>query len=129
MARALRSTAAMVLATSMFAAACSHADGREDGAPQPGEPRMTQTPAAPSNGASHFKSRVIVFYRDGVDSASARAANAAVGATLLRPLAVENAAVVTLPEGMPVEEAIRLFKLQPGVRLAEPDGRRTIQQR
>ena len=129
MARALRTTAAMVLATSMFSAACLHADGREDGAPQPGEPRMTQTPATPSNGASHFKSRVIVFYRDGVDSASARAANAAVGATLLRPLAVENAAVVTLPEGMPVEEAIRLFKLQPGVTLAEPDGRKTIQQR
>ena len=90
---------------------------------------MTQTPPTPADQGARFKSRVIVFYRDGVDSNSARAANAAVGATLLRPLAVANAAVVSLPEGMSVEEAIRLFKLQPGVTLAEPDGRRTIQQR
>lgn len=77
----------------------------------------------------HFDSRVIVFYRDGVESDSARAANAAVGATLLRPLAVENAAVVSLPAGMPVAEAIRLFMQRPGVTLAEPDKRMTHQRR
>jgi hypothetical protein len=85
-------------------------------------------PASPDTGI-HFDSRVIVFYRDGVESASARAANAAVGATLLRPLAIENAAVLSLPAGMPVVEAIRLFMQQPGVTLAEPDQRMTIQRR
>lgn len=90
---------------------------------------MQHDPPTPPDTAIHFDSRVIVFYRDGVESASARAANAAVGATLLRPLAVENAAVLSLPAGMPVAEAIRLFMQQPGVTLAEPDKRMTIQQR
>jgi len=87
---------------------------------------MQHDPPAPPDTGIHFDSRVIVFYRDGVESASARTANAAVGATLLRPLAVENAAVVSLPAGMPVAEAIRLFMQQPGVTLAEPDKRMTI---
>jgi len=90
---------------------------------------MQHDPPAPLNPGVHFDSRIIVFYRDGVESASARAANAAVGATLLRPLAVENAAVLSLPAGMPVAEAIRLFMQQPGVTLAEPDKRMTIQPR
>lgn len=87
---------------------------------------MPHDPPESADTRIHFDSRVIVFYRDGVESASARAANAAVGATLLRPLAVENAAVVSLPAGMPVAEAIRLFMQQPGVTLAEPDKRMTI---
>ena len=86
-------------------------------------------PHDPPDTGINFDSRVIVFYRDGVESDSARAANAAVGATLLRPLAVENAAVLSLPAGMQVAEAIRLFMQQPGVTLAEPDKRMTIQRR
>ena len=90
---------------------------------------MQHDPPTPADIRAHFDSRVIVFYRDGVESDSARAANAAVGATLLRPLAVENAAVLSLPAGMQVAEAIRLFMQQPGVTLAEPDKRMTIQRR
>ena len=86
-------------------------------------------PHDPSDTGINFDSRVIVFYRDGVESDSANAANAAVGATLLRPLAVENAAVLSLPAGLPVAEAIRLFMQQPGVTLAEPDKRMTHQRR
>ena len=84
-------------------------------------------PQSPDIGA-HFSSRVIVFYRDGVESASARAANAALGATLLRRLAVENAAVVSIPAGMTIAEAIGLLMQQPGVTLAEPDRRMAIKQ-
>lgn len=90
---------------------------------------MQHDPTASPDTGIHFDSRVIVFYRDGVESDSARAANAAVGATLLRPLAVENAAVVSLPTDMPIAEAIRLFMQQPGVTLAEPDKRMTVQPR
>lgn len=118
--------AAIVLLTLLGLSACTHADSGEPATPSAGADAVqNETPEAP-RGDAYFKSRVIVFYRDGVDSDSARAANAAVGATLLRPLAVANAAVLSLPQGMSVEEAIRRFKQQPGVTLAEPDGRATI---
>jgi len=86
-------------------------------------------PHDPPDTGIQFDFKIIVFYRDGVESDSANAANAAVGATLLRPLAVENAAVLSLPAGLPVAEAIRLFMQQPGVTLAEPDKRMTHQRR
>lgn len=73
--------------------------------------------------------RVIVFYRDGVDSSSALAANAVVGATFLRALAVGDAAVLSLPAGADLDDAILKLKQQPGVVEAEPDRMLTISRR
>lgn len=72
------------------------------------------------------RKRVIVFYRDGVDSNSALAANAAAGATFIRALAVANAALLSLPEDADMDAAILRLKQQPGVIDAEPDRMFTI---
>jgi hypothetical protein len=70
--------------------------------------------------------RLIVFYRDGVESDSAHAANAAAGVTLVRPLAVAGAALVMAPAHTRVEDTLRLLREQPGVVEAEPDRRVSI---
>lgn len=66
--------------------------------------------------------RLIVTYRDGIDSESARAANAAVGARMLRPMAIAGVAVVVLPPEVDVAQALATLQRQHGVLAAEPDG-------
>lgn len=73
--------------------------------------------------------RVIAFYRDGVESESAMAANAAIGATVVRPLSVGDAAMLALPHDSDLDAALEQLRRQPGVAGATPDRGLTLLKR
>lgn len=73
--------------------------------------------------------RVIAFYREGVESESALAANAAVGAVVVRPLAIGDAALLAVPGATDVEQILETLRRQPGVAEAEPDRSLTLLKR
>ncbi len=81
------------------------------------------------NAQTSSPSRVIAFYRDGVESESARAANAAIGATVVRPLSVGDAAMLALPRNSDLDDALEQLRSQPGVVEASPDSGLTLLKR
>ena len=82
---------------------------------------MTSISSQGSHAQRSSTSRVIAFYRDGVESESAQAANAAIGATVVRALTVGDAAVLALPGGSDLDGALQQLRRQPGVVEASPD--------
>ncbi len=83
-----------------------------------------------SNPGSHAPdssdTRVIAFYRDSVESESAKAANAAIGATVVRALSIGDAAVLALPRDSNLDVALQQLRSQPGVIDAATDCGSTI---
>ena len=81
--------------------------------------------AMPADAAPNTQ-QLIVTYEGGPKSAAAQAANAKVGTIFVRPMGSGDAAVVTLPAGTNIDQAIATFKAQPGVIQVEVNARKTV---
>lgn len=65
--------------------------------------------------------QLIVMYQDGHRSAAARAANEKMGAKVIQAFPVMRGALVALPAGMSVPEAVARFQQLPGVINVSPN--------
>jgi len=65
--------------------------------------------------------QLIVMYQDGHRSAAARAANQKIGAKIIQAFPVMRGALVALPPGMSVPEAVAQFQALPGVINVSPN--------
>lgn len=65
--------------------------------------------------------QLIVMYQDGHRSAAARAANQKIGAKVIQAFPVMRGALVSLPPGMSVPEAVAQFQALPGVINVSPN--------
>jgi hypothetical protein len=65
--------------------------------------------------------QLIVMYQDGHRSAAARAANQKIGAKVIQAFPVMRGALVSLPAGMSVPEAVAQFQALPGVINVSPN--------
>ncbi len=59
--------------------------------------------------------QLIVMYQDGPDSAGARTANRYIGAKVIQPFPAMRGALVQLPAGMSVPDAVAKYSQLPGV--------------
>ena len=79
-------------------------------------------PAAAVAGPKYVPGQLLVRFRPGTPRAWQESAHAGLKAqTLRRYRSVESLALVRLPEGMSVEEALKLYRRDPNVLYAEPD--------
>ncbi|QEI05378.1 hypothetical protein FXN63_05610 [Pigmentiphaga aceris] len=65
--------------------------------------------------------QLIVMYQDGHRSAAARAANQQIGAKVIQAFPVMRGALVALPAGMSVPEAVARYQALPGVINVSPN--------
>jgi hypothetical protein len=79
-----------------------------------GEPVMTPW-------RHYVDGQLIVMYQDGHRSAAARAANQKMGAKVIQAFPVMRGALVALPAGMTVPEAVAKFSEMPGVIAVSPN--------
>ena len=115
-----RSTLFLPALLVVFSLACSSlalAQGPRQSGRAPQRPTFLPAP-----GAKYVPDHVLVRFRAGTIKEAVASAHMTVGAQVLRAFsAVDGLQLVRLPAGVPVQEAIRLYRRNPTVLYAEPD--------